>query len=197
MVFLKHCYLFRKHTYHKQTSLMVGDSNVLDIIKCLILFQGCVVTQASTLSASFPAPRFCRHYSKSLFCYNRVQHLSPVSVYHKTSHCFITNDGCKTTPTFNGKRFFFFKNVPSQRYRLQMCATVDVATAVDVINDLGMDTLTFLAVTVLVVPAFKMIRASPVSWFHIWILFLFYRTLLYERLYSSNCFRYLASSLRE
>ncbi|XP_031131071.1 K(+) efflux antiporter 3, chloroplastic [Ipomoea triloba] len=127
--------------------------------------KGCVVTQASTLSASFAAHRFCRHYSKSLFCYNRVQHLSPLSVYQKTSHSFITNDGCKTTPTFNGKRFFFFKNVPSQRYRLQMYASVDVATAVDVINDLGMDTLTFLAVTVLVVPAFRTIRASPILGF--------------------------------
>ncbi|XP_020682144.1 K(+) efflux antiporter 3, chloroplastic [Dendrobium catenatum] len=42
-------------------------------------------------------------------------------------------------------------------------AAIDVASAVDVINDLGLDTLTFLAVTVMVVPAFKLIRASPVS----------------------------------
>nr|GMD07230.1 K(+) efflux antiporter 3, chloroplastic [Ipomoea batatas] len=100
-----------------------------------------------------------------MFCYNRVQHLSPLSVYQKTSHSFIANDGCKTTPTFNGKRFFFFKNVPSQRYRYQTYASVDVATAVDVINDLGMDTLTFLAVTVLVVPAFRTIKASPILGF--------------------------------
>lgn len=42
-------------------------------------------------------------------------------------------------------------------------AAIDVASAVDVINDLGFDTLTFLAVTVMVVPVFKLIRASPVS----------------------------------
>lgn len=44
-----------------------------------------------------------------------------------------------------------------------MNATLDVGGAVEVINDLGLDTLTFLAVTVLVVPAFKIVKASPVS----------------------------------
>lgn len=47
--------------------------------------------------------------------------------------------------------------------RSQIHATVDVAAALDVINDLGFDTLTFLAVTVMVVPTFKILRASPVS----------------------------------
>lgn len=43
-----------------------------------------------------------------------------------------------------------------------MRAALDVAAAVDVINDLGLDTLTFLAVTVIVVPLFRRIKASPV-----------------------------------
>lgn len=47
--------------------------------------------------------------------------------------------------------------------RFQAHAVLDVASAIEVINDLGFDTLTFLAVTVLVVPAFKIIKASPVS----------------------------------
>lgn len=46
-----------------------------------------------------------------------------------------------------------------------MYSALDVASAIDVINDLGLDTLTFLAVTVLVVPAFKIIRASPILGF--------------------------------
>lgn len=41
-------------------------------------------------------------------------------------------------------------------------AGVDVASAVDVINDLGFDTLTFLMVTVIIVPAFRVLKASPV-----------------------------------
>ncbi|CAI0448614.1 unnamed protein product [Linum tenue] len=40
-----------------------------------------------------------------------------------------------------------------------------VAGAVEVINDLGLDTLTFLAVTVIVVPAFRFIKASPILGF--------------------------------
>lgn len=51
------------------------------------------------------------------------------------------------------------------RCRFQIYASLDVASAVDVINDLGLDTLTFLAVTVLVVPAFKTIKASPILGF--------------------------------
>lgn len=54
--------------------------------------------------------------------------------------------------------------------RFRIYAALDVATAVEVINDLGFDTLTFLAVTVMVVPAFKIIRASPVSIFHFHVL---------------------------
>jgi hypothetical protein len=42
---------------------------------------------------------------------------------------------------------------------------MDLASgAVEVINDLGFDILTFLGVTVLVVPAFRVVRASPVKY---------------------------------
>ncbi|KAK4802114.1 hypothetical protein SAY86_000317 [Trapa natans] len=51
---------------------------------------------------------------------------------------------------------------PTQRSRIH---AVDVAAAVDVINDLGFDTLTFLAVTVMVVPTFKILKASPILGF--------------------------------
>ncbi|GFY89466.1 K+ efflux antiporter 3 [Actinidia rufa] len=49
----------------------------------------------------------------------------------------------------------------AQKERFCIYAALDVASAVDVINDLGLDTLTLLAVTVMVVPAFKIIKASP------------------------------------
>ncbi|XP_066355664.1 K(+) efflux antiporter 3, chloroplastic-like isoform X2 [Miscanthus floridulus] len=43
---------------------------------------------------------------------------------------------------------------------------MDLASgAVEVINDLGFDTLTFLGVTVLVVPAFRVVKASPILGF--------------------------------
>ncbi|XP_073004748.1 K(+) efflux antiporter 3, chloroplastic [Typha latifolia] len=49
--------------------------------------------------------------------------------------------------------------------RFQICSELDLASAADVINDLGFDTLTFLAVTVLVVPAFRLVKASPILGF--------------------------------
>ncbi|KAF6142089.1 hypothetical protein GIB67_037007 [Kingdonia uniflora] len=49
--------------------------------------------------------------------------------------------------------------------RFRIYAELDVASAVDVINDLGFDTLTFLAVTVIIVPVFKFIKASPILGF--------------------------------
>ncbi|KAL1534441.1 K(+) efflux antiporter 3, chloroplastic [Salvia divinorum] len=52
-----------------------------------------------------------------------------------------------------------------KNFRFRIHASLDVATAVDVINDLGLDTLTFLCVTVLVVPVFKTIKASPILGF--------------------------------
>ncbi|XP_026446845.1 K(+) efflux antiporter 3, chloroplastic-like [Papaver somniferum] len=52
-----------------------------------------------------------------------------------------------------------------QKEKFKICAQYDVASAVDVINDLGFDTLTFLGVTVLIVPAFKLIKSSPILGF--------------------------------
>lgn len=60
----------------------------------------------------------------------------------------------------NGYNWYNHRHKPRQRSRMH--AAIDVAAAVDVINDLGLDTLTFLAVTVIVVPLFRRIKASPV-----------------------------------
>ncbi|XP_047315167.1 K(+) efflux antiporter 3, chloroplastic [Impatiens glandulifera] len=52
-----------------------------------------------------------------------------------------------------------------RRHSYKTRATLDVASAIDVINDLGLDTLTFLVVTVMVVPAFTRIKSSPILGF--------------------------------
>lgn len=78
-----------------------------------------------------------------------------------------------------GERSHFLSCRHVKRFRFRIRASLDVATAVDVINDLGLDTLTFLGVTVLVVPAFKTLKASPVSWlYHVGFL-KFYWFILY------------------
>ncbi|KAJ3674522.1 hypothetical protein LUZ60_005138 [Juncus effusus] len=53
----------------------------------------------------------------------------------------------------------------TSKWRSPVKAEMEIASAVDVINDLGFDTLTFLVVTVLVVPAFRIIKASPILGF--------------------------------
>ncbi|KAE8774487.1 K(+) efflux antiporter 3, chloroplastic [Hordeum vulgare] len=50
-------------------------------------------------------------------------------------------------------------------FRVRAGVGVEIASAVEVINDLGFDTLTFLGVTVLVVPAFRVVKASPILGF--------------------------------
>jgi hypothetical protein len=66
-------------------------------------------------------------------------------------------------PSFSGRKLSYFSKYRSLQWeRLRTNATYDVAGAVEVINDLGLDTLTFLAVTVFIVPSFKLIKASPV-----------------------------------
>jgi hypothetical protein len=64
---------------------------------------------------------------------------------------------------WTGHSFYYHRKV--SRGGFQVKAEMEISSAVDVINDLGFDTLTFLAVTVLVVPAFRVIKASPVSSF--------------------------------
>jgi hypothetical protein len=46
---------------------------------------------------------------------------------------------------------------------------VELASGMDVINNLGLDTLTFLAATVFVVPTFKAMKASPVTPFSLFL----------------------------
>lgn len=67
------------------------------------------------------------------------------------------------TSSISGGKGFYFSNYRLARWEgFRTHAAAEVASAIDVINDLGLDTLTFLAVTVIVVPAFKIARASPV-----------------------------------
>ncbi|GLJ29909.1 hypothetical protein SUGI_0591300 [Cryptomeria japonica] len=64
-----------------------------------------------------------------------------------------------------GNKVGFKNNKHSKMEKFRINAELEFASAVDVINDLGLDTMTFFAVTVLVVPAFKVIKASPILGF--------------------------------
>ncbi|CAN1167485.1 K(+) efflux antiporter 3, chloroplastic [Linum perenne] len=64
-----------------------------------------------------------------------------------------------------GQGFYLFKQKLNRVERSPLFSTSEIAGAVEVINDLGLDTLTFLAVTVVVVPVFRIIKASPILGF--------------------------------
>ncbi|XP_059289965.1 K(+) efflux antiporter 3, chloroplastic isoform X1 [Lycium ferocissimum] len=129
------------------------------------------IVRAQTRStwSTFSASYLHRHYSNVSYAYNKSIHISSVSLHHKINHPSSgTNGFCKSTPfssSCSGRGICILKHRKSLRCRFQIYASVDVASAVDVINDLGLDTLTFLAVTVLVVPALKTIKTSPILGF--------------------------------
>lgn len=69
-------------------------------------------------------------------------------------------------PTLSGLKGLYFSKYRQLHMELfRASATYDVAGGIEAINDLGLDTLTFLAVTVLIVPTFKLMKASPVRFY--------------------------------
>lgn len=67
--------------------------------------------------------------------------------------------------SFGWRGSYIYNQRKACQQRFQSHAELDIASAIEVINDLGFDTLTFLAVTTLIVPAFKIIKASPILGF--------------------------------
>ncbi|KDP35932.1 hypothetical protein JCGZ_09904 [Jatropha curcas] len=98
-------------------------------------------------------------------------HMSIYALSHRTSHCSVLLENepegrpFLTSPLPGWRGFYLPKHRLGRLERSRTSASGDVASAIDVINDLGLDTLTFLAVTVVVVPMFKIIRASPILGF--------------------------------
>ncbi|XP_052881295.1 K(+) efflux antiporter 3, chloroplastic isoform X2 [Gossypium arboreum] len=114
---------------------------------------------------------FSGHSSYVPYINNMLFHSRPLSVKarvnnctHVLKHMFGGTPSLPSSPS-NLRGLSFFNHRLFHQRRSRIYAAVEVASAIDVINDLGLDTLTFLAVTVLVVPAFKIIRASPILGF--------------------------------
>ncbi|KAL3538744.1 hypothetical protein ACH5RR_002110 [Cinchona calisaya] len=126
-----------------------------------------IITKTS-ISGATAHPDIRRCY---VSCTNtRLVHLPSVSSYTRINHVdYISQNILKdmfwqSSGNIGGERSFFFHR-KAQKSRFCLSAVVDVSSAVDVINDLGLDTLTLLVVIVLVVPAFKTIKASPILGF--------------------------------
>ncbi|KAL7236151.1 hypothetical protein ACSBR1_019422 [Camellia fascicularis] len=152
---------------------MSVNISMLDSIACFYAPKGYdIINQTSTIRAnSHVFSNLSRQFFSVPYTYNRRVGLPLFSMYQWTSHCFsFTANASNYRPLLSslisGERGFHFSNHRRDRKeRFCIHAALDVASAVEVINDLGLDTLTLLAVTVVVVPAFKTIKASPILGF--------------------------------
>ncbi|KAK9286202.1 hypothetical protein L1049_014586 [Liquidambar formosana] len=148
-------------------------SSMLESVACCHSPKGHdIIKQAGSIRAySHAFASFCRHSFYVPYHHNQKVCAPSYGINHRISNCsFISGNISDGTPLLTSliscRRGFYFSNCRKIHWkRSRIYASLDVSSAVDVINDLGMDTLTFLAVTVMVVPAFKFIRASPILGF--------------------------------
>lgn len=131
-----------------------------------------IISQTSLIRAyTHDSSRLSRHFFCGPFSHNQRVHSSSCAINCRISHFSLTSGNIsKGTPlltsSVSGWRGFYFSYHRKAHWeRSRIYSSLDVANAVEVINDLGLDTLTFLAVTVMVIPAFKIIRASPILGF--------------------------------
>ncbi|KAL2924441.1 K(+) efflux antiporter 3 chloroplastic [Bienertia sinuspersici] len=115
----------------------------------------------NSISLKFDSPQDLR---------DRLVRLPSYSILPRLQEANVTNNVREKLSTsvpayFSHRKLTFSSSRSGDRKRFQLHAVVDVASAVDVINDLGLDTLTFLAVTVIIVPAFRTLKASPILGF--------------------------------
>ncbi|XP_056699079.1 K(+) efflux antiporter 3, chloroplastic isoform X2 [Spinacia oleracea] len=135
-------------------------------------FKGSEVTYRKIVNkTSYVENSSFRRYSFHLLSSrDRLVQLPSCRSPPRLQESYITRSGLEklSTPVpafFSHRKLFFSGSSSDDSKRFQSHAVVDVASAVDVINDLGLDTLTFLVVTVVIVPVFRTIRASPILGF--------------------------------
>ncbi|KAK8530068.1 hypothetical protein V6N12_060826 [Hibiscus sabdariffa] len=121
-------------------------------------------TYSQTISWFSRHSSYFPYVNTSLFCSRTSSVKVRMNNYtHDLKHIFGGTPSPPSLPSLRGLNFSHDRLLHQRRLRIH--ATVEVASAIDVINDLGLDTLTFLAVTVMVVPTFKIFRASPILGF--------------------------------
>ncbi|CAJ1936190.1 unnamed protein product [Sphenostylis stenocarpa] len=130
-------------------------------------FKGYDLTKQKSPGYSHSISRVYRNSIFMLYALNKkvplLPHGASQGIFHGSS---VSENFFKKSP-LNVPLSSGWKGLYRPRWeRLQTNVAYDVAGAVEVINDLGLDTLTFLAVTVIIVPTFKSLKASPVrrSW---------------------------------
>ncbi|XP_017971373.1 PREDICTED: K(+) efflux antiporter 3, chloroplastic isoform X1 [Theobroma cacao] len=146
---------------------------MLESISCCHSPKGYDFVKRKSLGSAYrqAVSWFSGHSSNMSYINNMLFHSRPILVKVRTNNCTLVlkhifgDTPLQSSSPSNWRGLEFSDDRLIHRGRSRIYAAVDVASAVDVINDLGLDTLTFLAVTVMVVPAFKIIRASPILGF--------------------------------
>ncbi|MED6169518.1 K(+) efflux antiporter 3, chloroplastic [Stylosanthes scabra] len=134
-------------------------------------FKGYDLTKQKSPGCSHGLSRICR--SSVFMFYSVRKQVSPQPRFaghgivnrNSFSEGFFSSKPLPVPLFLGSKGFYSSKYCSSRGERLQTNVAYDVAGAVEVINDLGLDTLTFLAVTVLIVPTLKSIKTSPILGF--------------------------------
>lgn len=146
---------------------------MVDTVTCCYRPKGYgIINHTNNVSVDFGKFSHLRHHILPMR-YNPKRQTLPqlFSVYQRIRQCSsCTAYASKRVSSFSSsiaskKGLYFVSNKRALREKFRICATLDVASAVDVINDLGLDTLTLLLVTVIVVPAFRLIKSSPILGF--------------------------------
>ncbi|XP_073292587.1 K(+) efflux antiporter 3, chloroplastic-like isoform X2 [Primulina huaijiensis] len=162
-------YMFSSVKFRFLECQYVGCSGVLLQPQSKLLGSD-IVFQASSIKSISCVPRQrTQNLDVSCSC-SHLAHEPLFSIHHRINYNLLykKQNVFKITPLSSlgcGQGFCFLIYRHIEKFKFRVHSSLDVANAVDVINDLGMDTLTFLAVTVLVVPAFKKIKASPILGF--------------------------------
>ncbi|KAH7675324.1 putative K+/H+-antiporter-containing protein [Dioscorea alata] len=128
---------------------------------CLCFKGGGLKCQASLLRAqNHISATHTKHFLS--FSHKQAVLLSPAVSLHKRQLGYLSGHGGHSN---NGQRRYINKRRDARLSGFRIYSELSISSAVDVINDLGFDTLTFLGVTVMVVPAFRIIKASPILGF--------------------------------
>ncbi|KAK9007425.1 hypothetical protein V6N11_074349 [Hibiscus sabdariffa] len=156
-----------------EPSVFYPFNTMLESVSCCHSPKGYYFVKQKSRGGGYPRAIswFSGHSFSVPYVNNTLFHSRPLSVEvrmnkctHDLKHTFGGTPSPPLVPS-NLRGLNFSNDRMLNQRRLRIHATVEVASAIDVINDLGLDTLTFLAVTVIVVPTFKIFRASPILGF--------------------------------
>uniref|UniRef100_A0A7N0T0N9 RCK N-terminal domain-containing protein n=1 Tax=Kalanchoe fedtschenkoi TaxID=63787 RepID=A0A7N0T0N9_KALFE len=146
----------------------MGMGAMIELLACCPSVKRYDIASEWGLSRPYyhPSAHLCSRLTFGNHCCKQEVHSANVTSHGRNVGFFSSENSNRQTSlsassTYKPRDLSILDLGLTSREKWKTSAVPDIASAVDVINDLGMDTLTFLMVTVLIVPAFKLIRASP------------------------------------